>query len=178
MDGERRAAPPEVFERLMLRHRRSLHRRARRDDRLGDLGKCQLLAQFRSRRRKCGHARHDLEIDVERAQTTDLLGHGPVDRRVTGMDARDIMPLGVRGFDLGDDLIEMHRRGVDHARIGGRRVHDLLRHQRSGIEADRTALDQLQSAHGDEVRRARPGSDEIDGHVFAPFTMPVPAFPL
>jgi hypothetical protein len=50
----------------------------------------------------------------------------------------------------------------------GAALHDLLGHQRTGIETHRAALDQLQPAHGDEIRRARSGADEIDGHAASP----------
>ena len=85
------------------------------------------------------------------------------------MDPGHVVPVCVSGFDLGDDLIEMHRRRVQNARRFRRLGDDRLRHQRTGIQADRAGLDQPQAAHGDEIRIARPGADEMNGHA-APFS--------
>ena len=76
----------------------------------------------------------------------------------------------MRRLELGDDLVERQRRGVDDA--GARRGErdDLARHQRTRIEADRAARDEVAPAHGDEVRGARAGADEMDGHDGSPET--------
>ena len=85
------------------------------------------------------------------------------------MDTGDILACSLSGLHLGDDRIEMHRRGIHHLGIGRRSLNDLLGNKRPGIEADRAALDQLETAHGDKVGGTRAGSDKIDGHSAAPF---------
>ena len=60
------------------------------------------------------------------------------------------------------------RRGVDDARVRRTKLKQFARHERAGIEADRTARDQVAAAHGDEVGGARPGADEMHGHDAAP----------
>ena len=42
------------------------------------------------------------------------------------MDAGDVVPGACGGGDLGDDLVEVQRRGVDDARARGRGRDDLL----------------------------------------------------
>ena len=49
---------------------------------------------------------------------------------------------------------------------GGQCASKLLRHQRAGIEADRTARENVASAQGDEVGRAGSGADEMHFHAF------------
>ncbi|MCC7045149.1 MAG: hypothetical protein IT562_00410 [Alphaproteobacteria bacterium] len=77
------------------------------------------------------------------------------------MHARDLLPRGDRLPHLGDDLVEMHRRGVDHPRPLRRRRDHGARHQRSGVEHDGAAADQLEPAHRDQVGRAGTGADEV-----------------
>ena len=80
------------------------------------------------------------------------------------MDPRHVMCRGVGRLDLGHDLVEVHGGGVDDPRPGRGLGHDLGRHQRARVEADRAALDQPQAADGDQVGGARAGADEMDGH--------------
>ena len=80
------------------------------------------------------------------------------------MDPGDVLSPGVSFLHQRDNLVEMHRGGIAHQGVGRRGGDDGLRHQRAGVEADRAALDHAQSAHGDEVRRAWPGTDEVDFH--------------
>ena len=80
------------------------------------------------------------------------------------MDSGDISALGVRRLDLGDDLIEGQRRGVDDLRARRRGGDDFARHQRAGVKADRAALDQPQPAHRDQIGRAGTGTDEMHRH--------------
>ena len=80
------------------------------------------------------------------------------------MHAGHVVTHGVGGFDFGHDVLQRERRGVNHARSGRCGLHDLLRHQRTCIEADWTGLDELQAAHRDEVGCAGAGADEMNGH--------------
>ena len=80
------------------------------------------------------------------------------------MDARHVLALRMGLGDFGDDLIERHRRGVDDTRAFGCGLDDFFGHQRAGIEADRTILDEPKSAQRDEVGRAGAGADEVNGH--------------
>ena len=72
----------------------------------------------------------------------------------------------MRRDQLGFDLVEIERRGIEHARAGRRQRDDLGRDQRSGVQADRTARDQISAAHRDQVGGAGTGADEVHGHRF------------
>src|SRR6185503_6058567 len=80
------------------------------------------------------------------------------------METRHVETGGVRGGELGLDLVERQRRGVDHARTRRTMSEQGARDDRAGIEADRTAGDEVTPAQSDQVRRARSGTDEVHGH--------------
>src|SRR5262245_1947677 len=82
------------------------------------------------------------------------------------MKSRNVVTCAVGGLELGDDLIEAHRRGVDDTRPFGAEREDLLAHQRPCIEADRAAEDEMSAAERQQVRRAGAGADEMHGHGF------------
>src|SRR5215468_5505695 len=66
------------------------------------------------------------------------------------------------------DFVKGQRRRIDDAGIGGTMREQLTGHDRAGIEADRTARDQVASAHRNEVRRTRPCADEMYHHGVSP----------
>ena len=70
----------------------------------------------------------------------------------------------MRRFELGDDLIEAHRRRVDDARPVRAEREDVRVHERAGIETDRAARDEVCAAEREQVRRAGAGADEMHGH--------------
>src|SRR5262252_1138713 len=70
----------------------------------------------------------------------------------------------MRLYKLCLDFIERQRCGVDNAGIARTLRKQFAWHDRAGIEADRTARDQVPPAHRDEVRRTRPRSDEMHRH--------------
>ena len=80
------------------------------------------------------------------------------------MNTRDIKSRLMRCLNLGDDVIQRQRGGVNDGGIGWGRGDDRLRNKRAGIEAELAALDQTQSANRDQFGITRPGTDEIDGH--------------
>src|SRR5262245_60627221 len=82
------------------------------------------------------------------------------------MKSRYVVTCAVGGLELGDDLIEAHRRGVDDTRPFGAEREDLLVHQRPCIEADRAAADEMSAAERQQVRRAGARADEMHGHGF------------
>ena len=84
------------------------------------------------------------------------------------MQAGDIFSRVMGGPDLADDFVEAHRRGVDDFRIRRAVGQNVAMHQRSGVEADRAAGQQFAAAQGDQVRRAGPRADEVDGHAPSP----------
>src|SRR5258708_36082992 len=49
-------------------------------------------------------------------------------------------------------------------------TEQFARHDGAGVEAGRTARDEIAAAHRDQVGRARPGADEVYGHGAAPDT--------
>src|SRR5690349_16372901 len=65
---------------------------------------------------------------------------------------------------FGDNLIERQRRRIDDAGARRAMIQQRRRNERPGVETDRTARDQVAAPHGDEVRRSRPGTDEMDRH--------------
>ena len=129
-----------------------------------DFGQRQLGGEAGGGAGEGGHAGDDLVGDAERIEAAHLFGDGAIDRGIAGMDAGDVLARVMGGGDLGDDLIEMHRRGVADQRAGGRGGDDFGGDERAGIEADRAALDEALAAQGDEVGRAGAGADEVDGH--------------
>ena len=80
------------------------------------------------------------------------------------MEPRHVVAGPMRRFELGDDLIEAHRRRVDDARPVWAEREDVLVHQRAGIETDRAARDEVCAAEREQVRRAGAGADEMHGH--------------
>jgi hypothetical protein len=70
----------------------------------------------------------------------------------------------VRVGQLGDDLVEGERAGVNHARIRRAQRQQVVRHDRARVQADRAAAEQALTAHRDQVGRAGSGPDEVDGH--------------
>ena len=164
MDGERRAGRGEGGERLAFRHARGA---------AGDAGQHHALRHFRhgqlAAERGGGggegrHARRQRVGDAAPLEPAQLLGERAADREVAGMQPRHVLAGRVRRHELGLDLVERHRRGVDDARARRAMRQQLRRHDRAGIEADRAARDQVASAQGDEVGGARPGADEMHGH--------------
>ena len=61
-------------------------------------------------------------------------------------------------------VVKVETRGVDEPRAGRAVLEDLRRHQRTGVQAHGTRLDEAEGTHGDEVGRAGASSDEVDGH--------------
>src|SRR5208282_4701695 len=80
------------------------------------------------------------------------------------MKPRHVEARGVRRSKFLVDLVERQRRGVDDARAGRAVREQFTWHDRAGVETNRTARDEIATAHGDKVRRARPGADEMHGH--------------
>ena len=87
------------------------------------------------------------------------------------MKPRDIVAFIGRAPELGDDLVERHRRGIDDARAGRAIFKQRLGHQRPGIETDRATRDQIASAHGDEIGRTGSGAYEMNRHDASPTAM-------
>ena len=110
------------------------------------------------------HAGGHVIGDVQRAKAAQLLAHRGPDGQIAGMQAGDIMALGMGGCDLGDDLIQAERGSVDDAAAGGAMGKDALRDQRSGVEADRRGRDQVAAAQREKVRRAGTCADEVNCH--------------
>ena len=80
------------------------------------------------------------------------------------MHPRDVETVAMGGVDFRDDFVERQRRGVNDPRARRRSGDNLARHERTGIKAHRTALDQAQPAHGDQIGCAGSGADETHGH--------------
>ena len=87
-----------------------------------------------------------------------------ISTQIAGMQASHVQTLGIGADEFLDDLVQRQRRGVDDPRIRRAPFEQRERHQRSGVKADRAGGDQVSAANRDQVRRARPGADEMDGH--------------
>ena len=162
---ERRAGGGEGGEALALGHGGGAHGGAGHDDRLGDVGQGQLAAEGRGRGGEGRHAGRDRPADAERVEPADLLGDRAVERGVAGMDPGHVLSGRMRGLDLGDDL----RRGAGTpCRSPGRPQAPRPRPRPAPASRHRgrpgSAWISAQPAHGDQVGRARPGTDEMDGH--------------
>jgi hypothetical protein len=164
MDRERGAAPCEARELLAHGHGRGADRGAREDDRLRDAREREFRAERSGGGGESRHARRQVVGDAERVEPPHLLADRAIEREIAGMDTGDVEVLRVRRLHLRDDLVEGEGAGVDDARSRGRPRDHGLGHQRARIETDRAALDEAEAAHGDEVRRTRPGADEMDRH--------------
>ena len=70
------------------------------------------------------------------------------------MQPRDVLAVVRRSFEPLDDFIECHRRRVDDLRIGWAMGQQRGGHERTGIETNGRARDQIATAYGDEVGRA------------------------
>src|SRR5262249_34558940 len=130
-----------------------------------------LLAGGCSGRGKGGHARRDGVSDAELIEPAQLLAKRAPYREVAGMQPRHVAALLGGAPALFDDLVQRQGRGVDDARARGAVLEQFLRHQRAGIEADRTATDQVAPAHGYQIDGARPGADEMHSHRPSPLAM-------
>ena len=64
--------------------------------------------------------------------------------------------------EMGEDGVAIEILGVDPAAT--RERQHLLAHERAGIDADRAGLDEARGAQRQQVGRAGPGADEVDGH--------------
>ncbi len=80
------------------------------------------------------------------------------------MQPGDIVTLGVGIGELGDDLLEVQRSGVDDPGLGWAQFQQVVGHDRSRVQADPAALQQALAAHGDEIGRTGAGADEVDRH--------------
>lgn len=80
------------------------------------------------------------------------------------MQPRHVVAGGVRLAELGDDLIQRQRAGVDDSRVRWAQCQQVVGHDRTRVQAHRAALQQPLAADGDQVRGARARADEVDGH--------------
>ena len=80
------------------------------------------------------------------------------------MHPGDALSAHVRRAHLPDDLVEGHRRGVDHPHVFGRACDHLARNEGARVEHDRTRFDQPAPAHRDQLGVAGTGPDEVHGH--------------
>ena len=119
MDRERRAGRGECRELLRLRHARGAAGDAGQHHALRDFGHRQLAFERRGRGGEGRHAGRQRVGNAAPLEPAQLLGERAVDREIAGMQPRHVVAGGVRGHELGLDLVERQRRGVDDARAGG-----------------------------------------------------------
>ena len=93
------------------------------------------------------------------------------------MHPRNALPGCMGALHLRDDLVQGQRRRIDAPRAGFGEVQDLARHQGAGVEHQVGALDQALAAQGQQVGRARSGTDEVHSHADRPARAPGAALP-
>ncbi len=161
---QRRAGDGEAGQVLSRRHRGGLVRDPGEHDRLADSRHGQLTPQGRGRGGERGHARGDVVGDPRPVQAPCLLGDRAEDGRVAGAEPDHVQSRGV-GFGHGpDDLVQGEAGGVDQGGASGAVRQDLGGDEAARVQADRALLQQALGADGDQVRCARSGADEVDGH--------------
>jgi hypothetical protein len=131
---------------------------------LGDFGQRQLPGQRCSGCGESGNARRNGVRDIKRLQAPRLFAKRAPDRQIAGMKTRNILAAIRRSHDLGDNLIKRHGRRINDARRVRAVAEQSLRHQGTGIEADRATSDQIAPPHRDKVGGARSGSDKMNCH--------------
>ena len=105
-------------------------------------------------------------IDAKSVQAAHLFGDGAIDGGIARMHPRHVLAIFVGGGHMVDNPVQMQGRGVDHLHPIRCRGDHFGGHQGAGVKTDRAGLDQVQGAHRDQVRRPRPGADEMNGHCF------------
>ena len=128
--GMREARPDDARQHHALRH----------------LGHGQLAAERRGGGGEGRHARRQRVGNAAPLEPAQLLGERAVDREVARMQARHVLAGRVRRDELGLDLVERHRRGVDDARAG-RAMREQARAARSSRHRGRPG-----SGRSDRVR--------------------------
>ena len=80
------------------------------------------------------------------------------------MNPGHILTQRVGGNHMGNNLIEVQRRGVDDCRVVRRMSQNFRWHQGASIQTDRRGGDQVTATQGDEVRGAGSGADKEYSH--------------
>ena len=161
-DAERAAAGSEFFERLAVRHR-GAPGVAGQDRALAQAGHGEFGFQRRRRREYAADAGDDAVRQPEAVEFAVLLGDRAVHRRVAGVEPHHGLARFIGGLDFGDHGGEVESGAVDPARGGRGVVEQLLIDQRPRVDHEVGAFQGFDAAKRDQVRRARPGSDESDG---------------
>ena len=86
------------------------------------------------------------------------------------MDTCHVMSCRIRCGDMVDNFVECKGCCVNYGRILRSGLNDFRRDERAGIKADRTCRYEALPAYRDQVGRARPSTDKIDGHSPVPST--------
>ena len=168
MNGQRRARPGKILQCLARRHCCRFHRHAGQNQRLGDLGDGQFLPQSGGGGYIGGHAGDDLIGNPIRLKPPDLFGNRAIQRRIAGMHPGHILPLGMGRDDFRVRLVQRHRRGIHDPGTSRGPCHNRLGHQRPRVQTHRTGRNQTRGFEGQQLRIARPGTNEIDGQTLFP----------
>ena len=124
MDGERRSRRGEGGERLAFGHARGAARDARQHHALRHLRHGQLAPNRGGSGGKGRHARRQRIGNAAPLEPAQLLGERAIDREVARLEPRHVVARRMRRHELGLDLVERQRRGIDDARalLGNRRA--------------------------------------------------------
>ena len=115
-------------------------------------------------RRESRYTRYYFVVDTQRVESAALFGERAVERRVTGVQPRHIMPGGVGVGEFGDDLIQRQRPGVNDFRVGRAQRQQIVGHDRTRIQADPASAEQALSADGDQVCGPGARADKVHRH--------------
>src|SRR5579863_3678629 len=111
-------------------------------------------------------ARHDEAVDAIRGEHFEFLTSAAEHAGIAALEARDALTL---ACEVDQQLVDARLMGVlaglladeDPLRITARSLEHSVRH-RTVVENHVSLLQQLQGSHGEQVRVARAGSDEVD----------------
>ena len=164
MDRQRRTTAPQRVQIFALWHARRPHRRSGDDHRLANTGQ----GQFPLQRRRCRgigrHARCHIIVNAQRIQTPHLFRRRAINGRIARMHPRHIQPLGMGILNLCNNFFQIQRGRINHPRPLWCFGDNLFGHQRSRIQTNRTGLNQFQSPHRNQIRRAGSCSNKMNCH--------------
>ena len=155
MQHQRRAGRRQRLEVLARRHRGRQRRDPRQRHGLRDAWHRQLASEHGRCRRESRYTRDDFVVHAERVEAAALFGQRAVERRVAGVQSRDVVPGGVGVGEFTDDLVERQRPGVDDPGIRRAQRQQVVGHDRARVQAHRAAAQQPLAAHGDQIGGAR-----------------------
>src|SRR4029079_15522481 len=166
MQHQRGAGGTKSGKRLAQRPGPGAARGAREHDGLRDFRQSNLAAKRSGSCGEGGNARRQGIGNVPPIELAKLLADGTENREVAGVQPRHVFSGHMRRFELGNDLLETQRRGIDDTSTVRAESEEIRMHERAGIEADRAARQNFAASNCNEIGRAGAGADEMHNHGF------------